>query len=516
VVAAVDAVDALEEPGAAEPAERPFDVLTALAHGALLGARGNSGVILSQLIRGLADSVHGDAGPIDGPAMARALADAADAAYRAVAEPVEGTMLTVARAAAEAAQAVGPGAAAPGAVGPGAVGPGGPVHRLADVVGRAAAGARAALARTPEQLDVLRRAGVVDAGGRGVCVLMDALHSVVTGAAPEPTPVRVPVPTDPLDATGGDTPAGDPVPGPAYEVMYLLEAPADSVPGLRDRLAGLGDSLLVVGAEPTWNVHVHVDDVGAAVEAGVEAGRPHRIRVTHFADAARAATGALPADSRGVLSVVAGEGLAALFESSGATVVAGGPGRRASTAELLDGLRRARARDLIVLPNDADSLAVAEAAAAKAGDEGLRVAVIPTRASVQAIAALAVHDAGRRFEDDVVAMTAAAGHCRHGGVTIAAREAVTMAGVCRAGDVLGIVDGDFVVIGDDLATVAGTVVDRMLGSGGDLVTLVTGAQDDVAALAEAVVQQVRRARPEVDTVVYDGGQPRYPLLLGVE
>jgi len=213
--------------------------------------------------------------------------------------------------------------------------------------------------------------------------------------------------------------------------------------------------------------------------------------------------------------VVAGDGLAALFESAGATVVRGGPGRRASTAELLTGLRAARARDIVVLPNDADSLAVAEAAAAKARDEGLRVAVIPTRASVQALAALAVHDLERRFEDDVVAMTAAAGHCRHGGVTVAAREAVTMAGVCRPGDVLGIVDGDFAVIGDDLVTVARTVLDRMLGSGGELVTLVTGA-DLEPGLAEAVAEHAREGRPEVDTVQYDGGQPRYPLLIGVE
>ena len=168
-----------------------------------------------------------------------------------------------------------------------------------------------------------------------------------------------------------------------------------------------------------------------------------------------------------------------------------------------------------MLPNDADSLAVAEAAAAKARDEGLRVAVIPTRASVQALAALAVHDLERRFEDDVVAMTAAAGHCRHGGVTVAAREAVTMAGVCRPGDVLGIVDGDFAVIGDDLVTVARTVLDRMLGSGGELVTLVTGA-DAQPGLAEAVAAHAREGRPEVDTVQYDGGQPRYPLLIGVE
>ncbi len=493
------AVDALSEAGLSGGAT-PGEALSALAHGALLGARGNSGVILSQMVRGLADAVADEAGPVGPDGVARALTLAADAAYAAVAQPVEGTMLTVAREAARAAQ-VADGAA----------------DGLAGVVTRAAAGARAALARTPEQLETLRRAGVVDAGGRGVCVLMDALVSVVTGAVPEPVEVHVQA----TDRGAGSTEpagAGDEGPGPAYEVMFLLDAPGDAVPALRARLAPLGDSLVVVGSEPTWNVHVHVNDVGAAVEAGVEAGRPYRIRVTHFADAARSAVGRLPDDSRGVVSVVAGEGLGALFEAAGATVVRGGPGRRASTAELLAGLRAARARDLVVLPNDADSLAVAEAAAGKARDEGLRVAVIPTRASVQAIAALAVHDADRRFEDDVVAMTAAAGHCRHGGVTVAAREAVTMAGVCRVGDVLGIVDGDFAVIGADLSDVACTVVDRMLGGGGELVTLVTGQAEGAVAreLADAVVGHLRRTRPEVDTVVYDGGQPRYPLLLGVE
>jgi dihydroxyacetone kinase-like predicted kinase len=297
--------------------------------------------------------------------------------------------------------------------------------------------------------------------------------------------------------------------------MYLLDAPQTAIPALRSALSELGDALVVVGGEPTWNVHVHVDDVGLAIEAGVEAGRPHRIRVTSFRDAARAEALALPDEGRGVVSVVAGQGLGALFEAAGATVVPGGPGRRASTGEILAGVRATRRRDVIVLPNDADSLAVAQAAAAQARDEGLRVAVIPTRASVQALAALAVHDAARRFEDDVVAMTAAANHCRHGGVTVASREAVTMAGVCQVGDVLGIVDGDFAVIGDDLSEVARAVVDRMLGSGGELVTVVTGA-DGQQALAEALVRHLHTTRPEVDTLVYDGGQPRYPLLIGVE
>ena len=507
----VSAVEALTESslrGGDTETPTPRRLMSTLAHGALMGARGNSGVILAQLLRGVSDGLEGVERSLNAGQLARALSAGARAAYEAVADPVEGTMLTVAREAAEVAEEVAAGWD----------GNSDDDGALAAVVTAAAEGARAALARTPDQLEVLRRAGVVDAGGRGICVLLDALAAVVTGDETAPTEVRrqreTPGETSPWPRSGLDVEDPD-AHGPTYEVMYLLDAPAEAIGPLREALTPLGDSLVVVGGEPTWNVHVHVDDVGAAVEAGIEAGRPHRIRITHFRDAARATAVALPADSRRVVSVVAGDGLAALFESAGATVVRGGPGMRASTAELLTGLRAAQARDLVVLPNDADSLAVAEAAAGKARDEGLRVAVIPTRASVQAIAALAVHDPDRRFEDDVVAMTAAAGHCRHGGVTVAAREAVTMAGVCRTGDVLGIVDGDFAVIGDDLVDVAGIVLERMLGSGGELVTLVTGSDAD-QGLAEAVADRLRAVRPEVDRVLYDGGQPRYPLLIGVE
>jgi dihydroxyacetone kinase-like predicted kinase len=291
--------------------------------------------------------------------------------------------------------------------------------------------------------------------------------------------------------------------------MYLLDAGEGRIPPLRATLDGLGESLLVVGGDGLWNVHVHVDDVGAAVEAGVAAGRPHRIRVTHLA------AGAARAEGRRVVAVVVGDGLATLFQESAAVVVPGGAGRRASIAEVLDGIRRTVAREVVVLPNDADSLAVAEAAARAARAEGVRVAVVPSRASVQALAALAVHEPHRLFDDDVVSMTAAAGHARHGGVTVATRDGVTMAGVCSTGDVLGVIDGDFAVIGARLDATACTVVDRLLGGGGELVTLLVGA-DAEDSLAAAVVEHLHRTRPEVETVVYAGGQPRYPLLVGVE
>lgn len=186
-----------------------------------------------------------------------------------------------------------------------------------------------------------------------------------------------------------------------------------------------------------------------------------------------------------------------------------------STAELLAAVGMAGTAQVVLLPNDRDSRAVAEAAAREMRSSGVRVAVVPIVATVQAIAALAVHDPELEFDDDVVHMTAAAGHCRHGGVTVAAKDAWTVAGPCRRGDVLGVIEGDFAVIGDDLARVGCAVVDRMLAAGGELVTLVTGL-DGCPELPEAVVDHLASTRPEVEVVVHHGGQPRYPLLIGVE
>jgi dihydroxyacetone kinase-like predicted kinase len=196
-------------------------------------------------------------------------------------------------------------------------------------------------------------------------------------------------------------------------------------------------------------------------------------------------------------------------------VVATGPGRRPSTGEILDAVRATGAGRVAVLPNDPDTLAVCAAAASVARGEGIRVTVLPTRAQVQGLAAAAVHDLRRSFEADTVEMTAAAGATRHGAVTIAAKDAITMAGPCRIGDALGVVQGDFAVVGTDLATVACEVVDRLIAGGGELLTLVGGRQSAPDLLA-AVLSHVRRRRLDVETTVYDGGQERYPLLIGVE
>lgn len=497
MAAARDAVR--ERTGGAHDADRAT-TMEAFTRGALLGARGNSGVILSEMLRAIIRRI-GAATPDERNAavMVEALRKATEASYAAVGTPVEGTMLSVCRAAAEAAEAR---IASD------------PDVRSRDILTASAAAAREALARTPDQLQALRDAGVVDAGGRGVVVILDAAETALTGRMPPKVEGRLP---QPILAAGGDFVAG----GPSYEVMYLLDADDGAVGPLRTTLGGLGDSLVVVGGDGLWNVHVHVDDVGAAIEAGIAAGRPHRIRVTHFADqVAGQLAGQDTAGTRAgraIVAVAAGPGLASLFEEAGAVVVHGGPGNRPSTGMILSAIEQSGAQEVLVLPNDPDSVRVAQIAASTAeADHQVRVAVIPTTAQVEGLAALAVHEPGRTFDADVLEMTATARHARQGAVTVAAKQAITMAGPCEPGDVLGAIGGDFVVVGQDLETVARDVLGRLLGGGGEMVTLVSGAEDPHGALAAAASAWVEEQHPTVDVVVYDGGQERYPLLIAVE
>ncbi|MEU5767772.1 DAK2 domain-containing protein [Streptomyces asoensis] len=516
---AVEAVFAGHEAGSGAgrgPAGKPSlaDAARAMAHGALIGARGNSGTILAQLLRGMAHvlSADGRTPHTDGDGLSRALRYAADSARQAVAHPVEGTVLSVASAAADAAQ--------------GARGDCGTVARAAY------GGACAALAATPGQLAVLERAGVVDAGGRGLVAVLAALVETFTGELPalSGVPSAAHARVEPADGAVHPAAAGpaaaedcadgpDGEGGPAFEVIYLLEAEDTAVARLRRRLDALGDSLVVVGGDGLWNVHVHVDDAGAAVEAGVEAGRPHRIRITHFGlDDAHTRGGERPPRERvqrAVVAVVPGEGLAGLYAEAGATTVLARPGEPPASGELVEAVRRAHAREVVLLPNDADLRHTAAAAAEQARTEGIRVALIPTRSAVQGIAALAVHESERRFDEDVVAMTSAAGATRYAEVAVAERQSWTTAGICQAGDVLGLIDGDVAVIGSDVTTAAETVLDRMLAAGGELVTLVLG-DEAPEGVAEHLRARVREAYLAVDTVVYRGGRQGALLLIGVE
>jgi DAK2 domain fusion protein YloV len=483
---------ALDEDTPGQPVDR---LMRRMARGALLGARGNSGVIVSQILRGMADTFTSVVA-VRGGELARALRTATDAAYAAVARPVEGTVLSVVAAAAEGAGRI----------------------RSDNLVAVARAAARAAaeaLDRTPQQLPALARAGVVDAGGRGLVLLLDAL---VAAVAEEEI-------TEPSSLRGGgarraegaeeagsarrpqehrhDDCAGD---GYGFEVQFLIDAEPTAIAELRATLDRLGESLVIVGTgDGTWNVHVHVTEIGPAIEAGISAGRPYGISVTQLAEKRPGR------DLRAAVVVAAGDGLTALFEGEGATVV----GRNPSTAELLAAIHATGAGSVVVLPNDANTHAVASSAAREAGEAGVQVSVVPTRSPVQALAALAVRDAGRPFGDDVIAMAEAAGACRSGEVCTAQRDALTVAGPCRAGDLLGLVDGEVHVIGADVTEVSRRLLDRMLGGGGELVTCVLGA-DAPPGLEDRIREHAHRAWPFIELQCYAGGQPRYHLLAGVE
>ena len=487
---------------------------TALSRAMLLTARGNSGVILSQLVRGFAEAIADSGLPQAGPeVVADGLQRASRRAYASVTRPEDGTILTVAEAAASAG-----GAAV--------------CQGLAAVVEAALDAATEALRATTDQLPALQRAGVVDAGAAGYLLLLEALARVVHqdgahvgermepfaedpsmrrregwsthGGVVEPTGHDGGPPASLADATEG---------GPAFEVMYLLrDSDEERAATLRTVLDQLGDSLLVVGGPDLWNVHVHVDDVGAAIEAGLDAGRPYRVRVTHFSDQA---SHRRPSSGVGVVACAAGPGLAAVFEEAGAVVVASGPGQRASAGQLLDAIRACHTLSVILLPNDRDTELAARAAASAAEQEGLDVHLVRSRTAVQGLAAFAVFDAAAGVARNAAEMSHAAAATRHGAVAVASKQALTSAGPCEPGDVLGAVGGDVVVVGQDLAEVALDVVQRLLSSGGELVTVV-GGEDVPDGLVEELGQRVERHHRDVTVTLIDGGQPHYPLLLGVE
>ncbi len=483
--------------------------VSVLARGALTGARGNSGVILSQFLRGVADALA-DTDAVLGPGLRTALAAGADRAVAAMAEPVPGTMISVFRAAADAAADESSDA-------------------LQDVAEAAATAAAVALDETPRQLAVLAEAGVVDAGGRGVVVLFDALLAVLTGqsaalaAAQRANAERVARPQESSLYTSRES-GSDAF---AYEVMYLLEQVADgrAADMLRDALVGIGDSVSVVGdGADLWTVHVHCNDIGAAIEAGIDVGRPRQIRVARFADAPSPEASRFTKD-RAVVVPSRSTEFADLLISEGVTVsrvddTDGGTDTDLAH-RLLETITGTTAAHVTVLPADPALVEAADEASIRAVAAGQDVVVVPCASPVQVLSAVAVHDPRRRAGDDVVAMAEAAAATRRGEVVVATEAAITWIGACEAGDVLGFADGEVVLIEpgppgvDALDRAACGVVARMLTVGGELVTALLGA-DAPDELATELEDYLRRVHPETELVVYQGGQRDAVLVLGVE
>ena len=482
----------------------PSSTVAVLARGALMGARGNSGVILSQILRGLAEAPVGVA--LDGAALREGLRRAGELATAAVSDPVSGTVLTVLHNAAQAAMGV-------------------PSDDLGDVAAAATIAAAEALAQTPRQLDVLAAAGVVDAGGRGLVVLLEALLTVVTECRGMGLTVTTDVSARPAPAPQAPQESG--TSGGEYEVMYLLDGTDEDRAGrLRAELAGLGDCVAVVssgwGAAALWKVHVHCCDVGAAIEAGIRAGRPHHITVLRFTNETCAdQAGADQADAttvqdrfitgHAVLAMVSGSGLTDLFRSEGALTVS----CTSSATELLAVLAGTRARHITVLASPAAATRIAGITAAHAGDTGQVVVVVPTASAVQALAAIAVHDAERSASDDLMAMTEAAAGTRRGELAVASAAALTWVGRCEPGDVLGMVDDEVVLIDCDPLAAARGLAERMLSEGGELVTVLLG-QHAPDGVGDMLIKHLRVVHPEAETVVYAADVPDSMLLIGVE
>ncbi|GAA4530173.1 DAK2 domain-containing protein [Amycolatopsis samaneae] len=468
------------------------EALSVLARGAVAAARGNSGVIISQVVRGLADWAA-DGGELDGPGLAAALAHADAVATGAVSRPVAGTMITVLHAVAAAVRGCAGGRA-----------------DLAGVATAAAGAAAAALEETPKQLPALAKAGVVDAGGRGLVAVLDALAGVITGTATEHEHA--------LEAIAAPVPGEAPY---AWEVMYLLDGVDEArLPALRKELSGLGDSVTVAGDGAGGHaVHVHCADIGAAIEAGLELGRPRRVRVEPLLTPTPIEPGG--GLDRTVVVVVHGGALAEVLRAEGVAVLAVPSGTTPSVEEMIGLLNEAAGRHVTVLPGGAELTAAADAAAGHAMAADRDVVVIPCASPVQVLAALAVHDPARRTNDDVVAMAEAAAATRRGELRIALEESLTWVGRAQSGDLIGLVDGEVVLIepaggaGADLVTAALEVLGRMLAVGGELVTVLTGADVPPGVGAE-LAERLRAEHPEVELTSYASGQADAVLLMGVE
>ena len=466
----------------------PREVAQAITRGSLMGARGNSGVILAQILHGLTEPVDDDG--LDPRGIAKGLARGTELAYESMLEPVEGTMITVARAAAEAvANAEGDDCVA--------------------VLDGAARAAHEALERTPEMLPVLKQAGVVDAGGMGLCVVLDAAAATIAGRP-------VPVDTRNLRPTVRNREAGSSA--FAYEVQYLLEdAVDDQVATLRQRLGGIGDSVALIGGAGLWNVHVHTNEVGRAIEMGMAVGRPHDISVVAFADQIAGAKGsrsipvAMAPAAATLVAVVSGDGIADLFASLGAGVlIDGGRTMNPSVGELADAIARAPSPDVILLVNNDDAFPAARAAIAQT--PGKRVELIPAADLAQGFAAIVGFSDGRSFEDNRRDIAEALERTRTGRVTIAVRDGTTERGAVGAGDAIGFAGHVVVSTGRDPVRVAAAVVDAL--GDGEALTILTGAdappgEADAIALAAA-------GRTGAEVEVRQGGQPVHRYLFALE
>ncbi len=485
----VSEIESLEDP--------EFEnIIEAISHGSLMGARGNSGVIISQILRGFVSEIkNASKKTIDANLFSDALRAAASAAYEAVGNPVEGTILTVVRETAEAAE-----------------------KSLLEhsnllmVVETAREAAKRSLDSTPDLLPVLARAGVVDAGGSGFLLMLDSLlHVIDDRPMPEPEIVKASVDSLILDIHDDTTNSGT-----RYEVMYFLDAPDDLIPGFKKAWSEIGDSIVVVGGENIWNCHVHTNNIGAAVEAGISIGKPHDIRVTDlFEEIAENHHEQDHADPIGcsVIAVSNGDGIGDIFRSLGATrVVNGGQSMNPSTADLLEAVEAIASEHVIILPNNSNIVAVAEQVDSQTSKT---IRVVETHTVTEGFASLLGYDPEGTSDKNQTDMTQFSQMVESGEITTAVRESASDVGQIKKGDFLGLRKGKVTVIAETIVEATRNLLKEMISDDHEIITLVAG-RDSNKKETDEVVAWVSNEYEALEVEVHEGGQPLYQYYIGIE
>lgn len=479
----------------------PLGVARAVRSGSLVGARGNSGVILAQILRAFADAVEGGTADVD--QVARAFKRATELAYDAVLEPAEGTILSVASAAADAAQGS---------------------HE--DVAGQLVAAVRAAsgaLARTPEQLPALAAAGVVDAGGMGLVVVLEALARAVGADVGHPArAATADEPPPPVRDEASST--------YTYEVQYLLRSDAADLDPLRTLLGTIGDSVAVIGGEGLWRVHVHTDDQDRAVRLGEAFGEPADVEVVDFAEQIRATnaraqhkteertrgTRGIPLarneHAAGLVAVVSGAGVANLFQDLGAITVEGATRGTATDDALRKAVESASTHDVIVLPNNED---VYTRLLAMKDTLSRRTIVLRSADIAHGLTAAIAYGDARDTDAAIRDMEAALARVRTGIVLLATDAIDTPVGPAEPGHAVGIAEGAVVKVGEDIVEVATAVAAGLVAGVLELLTVLAGegvSSEERERLRGALATEL----PNTTVEIHDGGQPLHRYVMAAE
>jgi hypothetical protein len=491
------------------PATEVGKIAKVAAHGSLMGARGNSGVILSQIFRGFANAVQGKSvvGPVD---LGLAFEEAANFAYRAVNKPTEGTILTVAREAGRAAVAAGRE----------------PKATRVDVMKAAARAAREAVERTPTQLRILREAGVVDAGGYGLQVMLEGMLQSVRDSG------QVMARTLPKPGSAAQAVLDLPEEGWGYCTEFLIKGENLDVEQIRAEIAAMGNSVLVVGDPELVKVHVHTDDPTKVIAAASSRGALERLSVGDMStqhkrireqngrprpEAAGAGNGAGPAPRRtnglGMVVVVAGGGLAEIFRSLGADeVVEGGQTMNPSTEDMLKAVERVDYDEVLLLPNNKN---VVLAASQVKDLTGKRVHLVETTTVPQGITAAVAFNPERGAEENAAVMREAAANVQTIEITTAVRDTRHNGKEVRKGDVISLVNGEIAETGDSYSSVIEASIEGLNLDDYELITIYQGAEVQEKE-AEALRESLSQRYPDVEVELLAGGQEHYPYILSVD